>query len=122
MCVCVCVRACVRAVRAPWTGATKPGFVHETNTYADRVTGLTTRARFTELAGSALLERNAAAARPGARGPLPADVHGVDGDYMGAPKYEECRGVPVSVLIVASPFISIRIRNDCHNLSGSRLS
>ena len=41
------------------------GFVHETNTYADRTTGPTYRSRFTELRGSALLERNFAAAHPG---------------------------------------------------------
>ena len=41
------------------------GFVHETNTYADRTTGPTDRSRFTELRGSALLERNFAAAHPG---------------------------------------------------------
>ena len=41
------------------------GFSHETNTYADIATGLTTRAAFTELRGAKILAAHRAAAKPG---------------------------------------------------------
>ena len=41
------------------------GFSHETNTYADGVTGLTERVSFTELTGQQILDGSAKAAAPG---------------------------------------------------------